>query len=313
MTSAIAVWAVIFILSLAVLIKSSDYFTDSAEVIGVFFRFPAFIVGVLILSIGTSLPELLSSLVAVLNGSSEIVFGNVLGSNIANIFLIVGVAAVMSKGLVLEYDLSRVDLPLLLGSAFLLILAVINQQFSQGEAIFCILGYIVYLLYTISTRNNEPETGDRPSKQFPIKDAIILVLSCVGLYFGAVWTIESVTKISELLNIGTHIIAVSAVALGTSLPELLVTLNAASKGNAEIALGNVVGSNIFNSLVVMGIPGLVGKLEINQDLLVVGLPFMAAGTLLFYTVAQDKNITQWEGLLFFVFYGLFITKFFGLA
>ncbi|HBQ98835.1 MULTISPECIES: calcium/sodium antiporter [unclassified Roseofilum] len=312
MTSVILLWSLVFIVSLAALIKSSDFFTDSAEVLGLFFRLPSFIVGVLLLSVGTSLPELLSSLVAVFDNSSEIVFGNVLGSNIANIFLIVGVAAVFSKGLILEYDLTKVDLPLLLGSALLLILAVINEQFSHGEAIFCILGYIVYLFYTLSHRTEEDTDNPNP-QTFPIKEALVLVTSCFGLYFGAVFTIESVTQISEALNIGKHIIAVSAVALGTSLPELIVSLNAARKGNAEMALGNVVGSNIFNSLVVMGIPGLIAELEINHDLLIIGLPFFAAGTLLFYTVTQDKHITQWEGLLFFVFYGLFIAKFFDLV
>ncbi|MBP0013161.1 MAG: calcium/sodium antiporter [Roseofilum sp. SBFL] len=312
MTSVILLWSLVFIISLAALIKSSDFFTDSAEVLGLFFRLPSFIVGVLLLSVGTSLPELLSSLVAVFDNSSEIVFGNVLGSNIANIFLIVGVAAVFSKGLILEYDLTKVDLPLLLGSALLLILAVINEQFSHGEAIFCILGYIVYLFYTLSHRTEEDTDNPNP-QTFPIKEALVLVTSCFGLYFGAVFTIESVTQISETLNIGKHIIAVSAVALGTSLPELIVSLNAARKGNAEMALGNVVGSNIFNSLVVMGIPGLIAELEINHDLLIIGLPFFAAGTLLFYTVTQDKHITQWEGLLFFVFYGLFIAKFFDLV
>ncbi|MDJ1179865.1 calcium/sodium antiporter [Roseofilum sp. BLCC_M91] len=313
MTSVILLWSVVFVISLAALIKSSDYFTESAEVLGLFFRFPSFIVGVLLLSVGTSLPELLSSLFAVFDNSSEIVFGNVLGSNIANIFLIVGVAAVFSKGIILEYDLTRVDLPLLLGSALLLILAVINQQFSQGEAIFCILGYIVYLFYTLSHRTEEDDIDNPPPQTFPIKETIILIISCIGLYFGANYTIQSVIKISEQLNVGKHIIAVSAVALGTSLPELIVSLNAARKGNAEMALGNVVGSNIFNSLVVMGIPGLIAELEINQDLLIIGLPFFAAGTLLFYTVTQDKHITQWEGLLFFVFYGLFIAKFFDLV
>lgn len=313
MTSVILLWSLIFIISLAVLIKSSDFFTESAEVLGLFFRLPSFVVGVLLLSIGTSLPELLSSLVAVFDNSSEIVFGNVLGSNIANIFLIVGVAAVFSKGLILEYDLTKVDLPLLLGSALLFILAVINEQFSQGEAIFCLLGYVVYLFYTLSHRTEEEDTENPRPQTFPLKAALVLVTSCFGLYFGAVYTIESVTEISEVLNIGKHIIAVSAVAVGTSLPELIVSLNAARKGNAEMALGNVVGSNIFNALVVMGIPGLITQLEINHDLLVIGLPFFAAGTLLFYTVTQDKHITQWEGLLFFVFYGLFIAKFFNLV
>ena len=307
------IWLIIFILSLFVLIKASDFFTDAAEKIGISLGISPFLVGVTIVSIGTSLPELVSSIIAVYQNSSEIVFGNVMGSNIANIFLIIGTASLISSPLKILYELIHVDLPLFVGSAFLLGLTVLDSNFSINEAIICILGYVVYVFYTISSGKEEQqsETIDTSQKSFPVKQIVIVIVSALFVFFGATYTIKSVTKISEILEIGKELIALSAVALGTSLPELIVTISAARKGNPEIAVGNVLGSNIFNSLIVMGIPRLTGKLEIPDDVLGSGLLVLLVGTILFFFVTQDKQVTRWEGLIFFIFYGWFIGNIFG--
>ncbi|ABG50597.1 Na+/Ca+ antiporter, CaCA family [Trichodesmium erythraeum IMS101] len=309
------IWLIIFIVSLFVLIKASDFFTDAAEKIGISLGISPFLVGVTIVSIGTSLPELVSSIIAVYQNSSEIVFGNVMGSNIANIFLIIGTASLISSPLKILYELINVDLPLFVGSAFLLGLTVLDSNFSINEAIICILGYIVYVFYAISSGKEEQqsETIDTSQKSFPVKQIVILIISSLFIFFGATYTIKSVTKISEILEVGKELIALSAVALGTSLPELIVTISAARKGNPEIAVGNVLGSNIFNSLMVMGIPRLTGKLEIPDDVLDSGLLVLLVGTILFFFVTQDKQVTRWEGLIFFIFYGWFIGNIFGLV
>ena len=309
MSNELLLWSVIFVVSLAVLVKSSDWFTDAASKIGLLLGLPPFIIGVTIVSIGTSLPELISSLVAVYQGSSEIVFGNVVGSNIANIFLIIGIASVISKKLDISYELIHVDLPLFVGSAFLLFLTVADGDYSRGEAIICIAGFLVYSFYTISQREDADE-GSGKNKGSISTQALILAGSSTAIFFGANYTIESITKLSEIVGIGKDIIAVSAVALGTSLPELLVTISAAKKGDPELAVGNVLGSNIFNTLMVMGIPGLLGKLVISKDLVSDGLITMLVGTILFFFVTQDKQVTRWEGLLFFIFYGWFIGNLF---
>ncbi len=113
-------------------------------------------------------------------------------------------------------------------------------------------------------------------------------------------------KISEIVNIGKEIIAVSAVAVGTSLPEFIVSVNAALKGKAELSVGNVVGSNIFNAFIVMGIPGLIGKLTIPDTVILSAIPVLIAGTLLLFFATQDNKLTKWEGWLFIIFYGWFI-------
>ena len=304
-----AFWIFIFALSLSILIKFSDFFTESAGKIGVFLGFSPFIVGVTIVAIGTSLPELISSLIAVSQNSTEIVAGNVIGSNIANIFLIIGVATVISSPLKISYNLLNVDLPLFVGSAFLLYFTLSDGRFTFGEAILCIIGYIVHLTYTVRCGQIESEINpDNVGRQpgYLIKQLLFLVVCSGGMYVGAQYTIQAIIKLSELLNVGKEIIAVSAVALGTSLPELAVTFAAARKGDPEVAIGNVLGSNIFNSLIVMGIPGLFTELQIPLLLRDEGLPMLLAATLLFFFVTQDKQVTKWEGWLFFVLYAWFI-------
>ncbi len=139
----------------------------------------------------------------------------------------------------------------------------------------------------------------------------MLILSSIGLCLGAKYTIDSVVEISELLQIGVEIIAVTAVAVGTALPELLiVTISLAVKKNPEMAIGNVLGSNIFNTFVVMGIPGLMGNIIIPETILQQALPLMVVATILFVFATQDKQVTKWKGLLFFVFYTWFIGKLF---
>ncbi|MAG15694.1 conjugal transfer protein TraR [Candidatus Woesearchaeota archaeon] len=312
------IWIAIFIASLIVLVKASDYFTDSAEKIGLYFGLPAFIVGVTIVAIGTSLPELVSSIFAVLNHSSEIVVGNVVGSNITNIFLILGIAAIIGKKVNVTYELIHVDLPMLIGSSFLLTLTIWDGVFTLPEALLCISGVFLYLVYTLSIEKKHKDTEIKKEmkgflkkrKKLDWKALIVLVVSVFFIYIGANYTVESVINLSEALSIGKEIIAVSAVALGTSLPELMVTVSAARKGKPEMAVGNILGSNIFNSFAVMGIPALIGTLVIPSSILTFGLPMMLAATLLYFFITQDREITQWEGWMLVIFYVFFIGKVF---
>lgn len=302
-------WIAVFIVSLIVLLKSSDYFTDTAEKIGIHFGIPAFIVGVTIVSIGTSMPELASSVIAAFGGAPEFVVGNVLGSNITNILLILGVIAVVGKKMKLTWELIRVDLPLLMGSAILVFFMLSDGIFSFTEAIICILGYLIYVAYVTSI-HRKPSKKKR--KLLGWKTPLILVLSCIGIYVGARFTVESVLQIADILMISTGIIAASIVALGTSLPELSVSLTAAKKGKAELAIGNILGSNILNSFLVLGASGAIATLVVPAALLVFILPFFLGVTLLYFFITQDNRITRWEGWMLILIYIFFLIKIFGI-
>ncbi len=147
-------WIIVFIISLIVLIKSADYFTDAAEAAGTALGIPSFIIGFTIVALGTSIPELASSVIAVMENSSEIVPGNVIGSNISNIFFVLGITAILSKRIKIDYEILKVDLPLLIFSAFLFTVTVWDRTFNRYEALICVAGLSIYLLYTVNTANN---------------------------------------------------------------------------------------------------------------------------------------------------------------
>lgn len=304
----------ILLISIAVLIKSADYFTDSAEKIGLYFGIPSFIVGITIVSIGTSLPELFTSIEAMANNNSQIVIGDVVGSNIANILLVLGLSFVISKNLQLTYDIMKVDIPMLAASAFFLFICSVNMQFTIIDGILSLMALFIYVLYAVSSDKNEtikPE-DEKTYTKIGIKVPLMLIISAAAINFSAKYAVLSIIDISKLLNIGTEIIAASIVAIGTSLPELSVSISAAKKGNIEISVGNIIGSNIFNTFGVMGIASLFGTLTITNNMLYMGIPVMISATLLFIFSIQKKTITRWEGWLFIVFYILFLVKLFNL-
>ena len=328
-------WIIIFIVSLALLVKSSDWFVGSAEKIGLALKISPFIVGVTIVAIGTSFPELASTLAAVLKGAGEIVAATVVGSNIANIFLIVGISAVLARVLIVKRSLIDLDAPLLAATTGLFAFIIWDRTIVLVEGILLLAAFVVYLLYTIFQRREleevqipeaevlpsrverrrqklELEETGKPVVRLDFKVFFFLILGMAGLAVGANYTIESVVQISKILNISTGLIAITAIALGTSLPELVVSARAALKKKYEIALGNIFGSNVFNILLVVGIPALIRPLAVDDLTFKIGLPFMVMATLLFVISGISRRIHIWEGLMYLLFYALFIIKLCGL-
>ena len=303
-------WFSVFAVSLFVLIRASHYFTESAQLIGLMLGISPFIIGVTIVSVGTSLPELIASIVAVMQGATEIVVGNVVGSNVANIFLILGIGAIVANKLHIDFELINVDLPLLIGSAFLLMITFWDGVFSFGEALLLLGGLVVFTGYNISNANSERRnrTSETPDEPFRLKPVLILIISSVFVYVGAKYTIDAVIRLAELLNTGREVVAITAVAVGTSLPELTVTIVAARSGKGELVVGNVLGSNIFNTFAVMGIPGLIHSLEVPPSVITIGVPMMVIASVMFFATTQDKQVSRWEGAMFLIFYVLFIGK-----
>jgi cation:H+ antiporter len=318
----VLLWALIFIVSLALLVKASDVFTDSAERIGIGFGISPFIIGVTIVAVGTSPPELVSSVLAVIKGSPEIVAGNVMGSNVTNIFLILGISAIIGKKMVTSYQLANVDLPIFVGSAFLVSLMVMDGAFSLPEALLCLACLLVYLVYAVRAERVADEVKEkfleaegiviREKRRPDLKVYTKLSISLFFLYIGANYTVVSVVRLSEMVGIGTEVIAASAVALGTSLPELVVSVRAAAMNKPELAIGNILGSNIFNALGIMGISALFGTLVISEMITGFVMPMMIVATLLYFVVIWENEVTQWEGWMLVIFYVFFLGKLFAL-
>lgn len=292
----------IFIVSIAILLIASDKFVDSAEKVGLAMGIPSFIIGVTIVAFGTSLPELATSIASVFSGSSEIVIGNAVGSNITNILLVLGAAAVYGKGIKIDYDIMNTDIPMLFGSAFLLYFALQDFTLSTMECLIFLAALAIFLFNSFN--GNADETVIK-TKIAP-KDWLILLLGSVAIFFSAKYTIFAMEGIANEMKIPVHIISITIVALGTSLPEVIVSITAAKKGNHGMAVGNVLGSNIFNTYAVMAIPGLMGNLTIPEDTMTFSVPFMIAVTILFGIICLSKKISRWEGYMLLIFYVFFI-------
>lgn len=298
-----------FVISLAVLLRASDWFIDAAENIGLTLGISPFIIGVTIVAFGTSLPELATSIASIYAGNSEIVVGNVVGSNITNIALVLGLVAVMVGRIELENNIWHIDMPYLWASAFLLWFTLYDLHFSMGEAILFLVGIAVFLAYSVRGNGEKIEVEHRAGW----RSYAFLVLGGGLVWLSADYTILAISKLSTLAGISPEVIALSAVALGTSLPEVIVSLSAARKGKSSIAVGNVLGSNIFNTYVVMAVSSFFGDLLIPEDILHLYLPLMIVMTLLFGIMVNNRVITRWEGAVLLMFYALFTMELIGKA
>ena len=305
-------WALVFLVSLVILIKSANWFTEIAEKIGLALNMSPFVVGVTIVSIGTSFPELASSLISVFKGSGEIVAANILGSNIANILLVIGLAAVCAKSLKVKRNIINLDLPLLASCGVILIVLILGDgEINFFEGLISLISYVIYLAYLLSL---QPKKKKNKKNKHKIKPSLIfyLIISIALIAFASNYLIESVIQISEILDVAKEIIAMSAVAIGTSLPELIVAISSVRKGKYEIAIGGVFGSNIFNSCVALGLPALFSNLPVSLITLEVAVPFFIAATTLFIISGITKRIYNWEGWMYLLIYILFISKIFHL-
>ena len=204
------IWLGVFIASLLVLVKASKHLIGSSEIIGKALGLPAFIIGVTLVAVGTSLPELASSIFAVLRGSSEIVISNVIGSNIANIFLILGITAIFAKKIKVLHEIIHVDLPFLIGSAFFLAITMWDGILTLFETSLLLAGLIIYLFYTITTQKEEKGEDiitkrkirkELKEKKFDGKVLVVFLVSLFFIFIGAKYVVDSVIELSSILNI----------------------------------------------------------------------------------------------------------------
>ena len=301
------IWVGIFVISLTTLIISADFFIRACERIGIALGIPDFIIGVTIIAVGTSLPEMVTNIVAVMDGVSEIVAGNVIGSNITNICLVLGVIGIFSKNTRMDFDVMKVDLPMLIGATFFLAVSLWDLRFTLFEAILALLFLGLYLAFIVDMGKSEPNVDmDEDAEElegFNWKEPLILLVSGYIIYLSAVYNIRSIISLGEILTVPKEIIALTAVALGTSLPELIVSIVAVKKGFTEMAVGNILGSNIFNIFAVMGVPSFFGEIKITPIVMnYFALPLAIVVTLVAFVIIREKVIRKWEGGLLVALY-----------
>lgn len=299
-----------FLGALAVLLYASKVFTEAAEKLGKYYKFSSFVIGIFIVGIGTSLPELITSIIAVKNGQSEIVTGNLVGANIANLLFISGITVILNKkSFEIKSPYIFIDLHYLIGAYIIYTMIAFDGVIYWFEAIVGSVAFVFYSIYLIRSGNldfasNKPKHKD----QFPIMSLLMIIGASVAIYFSAEVTLDSLVSIANSLGIESTVIALTLLSLGTTLPELAVNITAIRQGKAEMAIGNVLGTSVFNTLMIPATSSIFGSIIVPQSLLVFSLPVMIGTGILFYMVAQDKRISVWEGWLFIFIYALFILQ-----
>ena len=330
----IILWGLIFIVSMTVLVKGSDLFLRGAERIGVNFGFSPFLIGVLIVGVGTSLPELTSAIMGVIKGVPDIVVANAVGSNVANIFLVLGVIAIVGKKINTSNGLIKNDLLFFVLSTILFLIIVSDRVVYPQEALVLFLVYLVYMFYLIYNSKKEAIDVVIKSEVAEIKkmilgksgrfyrfiyviksniDYIFFVLGISMVLGGAKYLIDSVVMISKILNASPEVISITAISLGTSLPELFVSTRAVLTGKTELAIGNILGSNIFNILIVVGVPGLFAILPVDTKTATVGIFALILATVFLIFGFIKKSIGRTYGLILVSLYVLFILKLFNIV
>lgn len=288
------------ILGLALVVFGSDILVDGASAIARKSGVSQFVIGLTIVGFGTSCPELVVSLTGALEGSADISIGNVVGSNIMNILLILGLTAVLAPIAVTGVNLRR-DIPMLVGITLLFVLLTLKGSLNRVDGVLFLLIFAAYM--TVCFKGDRPEKEDKPEKKEPEKEpglaaAILMVLGgLAGLVFGGRMFVDNAVEIAKSIGVSEKFIAITLLAGGTSLPELVTCVVAAAKKKGQLALGNIIGSNIFNILLILGISSLVTPLS------TAGMAWVDLGVLMLSAVAlaltayigKGPRINRFEG------------------
>ncbi|MBO4591130.1 MAG: calcium/sodium antiporter [Eubacterium sp.] len=293
------------VIGFVLLTKGADFFVDGAAAIASKLGVPQIVIGLTIVAMGTSAPEAAVSISAGLMGNNGISIGNVLGSNIMNILLILGLTAVVTS-LNVQKDTVKIDIP------FMIIMTIVMISWGMAKGSFtkfsgiiflvCLLGYFVYLFWY--TKNKEAE--DEESKG--IRTALIPVYVLGGLaaiIFGSRFVVSGASQVAGIFGVSDRVIGLTIVAFGTSLPELMTSVTAARKGNADLAIGNIVGSNLFNILFILGTTSLIidlPYLENGANFIIDGFVALGAALLLWILTLKNKKLNRLGGLIMLVSY-----------
>ena len=300
----IVLQVLLLIVGFAMLIKGADFFVDGASGIAQKCGIPQLVIGLTIVAMGTSAPEAAVSITAALKGNADITIGNVVGSNILNVLIILGMTSVLCT-LVLARSTLRVELPFMIGiSALLLVLGLdVSITFTDGAVL--IAAFIVYLAYLFRMARQNPADA-AGCAALPLWKALLYTVGgLVLIVLGSDVTVDAATAIAKFFGLSDRFIGLTIVALGTSLPELFTSVTAARKGNADIAIGNIVGSNIFNILFVVGLSALIIPIPFASafrfDLLVA----IGAGVLLLLCGAKKRTLGRPAGVLMLACYAVY--------
>lgn len=313
---------IILVIGFIFLIKGADLFVDGASSIAKSLKIPSLIIGLTIVAFGTSAPEAAVSITGAFAGANDITVGNVVGSNMFNLLVVVGVAAFISP-LKVKKSIITKEFPFALLGAFVLIVLGLDTKYhnytenvltrADGIMLLVLLGIFMYYLIELALtarKEGTDQEDDEEIKCYPLPKSILLsVIGIIGIVIGGDWVVDSATNIALDWGMSQSLVGLTIVAVGTSLPELVTSIVAARKGESDIALGNVIGSNIFNIFFVLGISSFIHEITINGAVFFDMFMMMAASFITYGFAASKRSINKKEGsflVFLYIAYMIFV-------
>ena len=305
---------ILLVVGFVLLIKGADVFVDGSSNAAQNLKIPKMVIGLTIVAFGTSAPELAVSIKAVLSGSSDIVLGNVVGSNILNILLILGLSSLFSPMKVKDNTVNK-EIPLtILFSCLLMVLSFDNMfdknivnVISRTDGIVILLFFIIFIYYLFSVMKKNNNNEDNTPKYGILKSVLFIIVGLISIVIGSNLVVDNASMIAKALNVSEKMISLTIVALGTSLPELVTSIQASRKGENDIAIGNIIGSNIFNIGIVIGIPSLlINNITVGTFNYIDMFTMILSAVLLFLLTYKKRKMQAHEGIImlciFIVYY-----------
>ena len=297
---------VLLVAGFVLLIKGADWFVDGAAGIAARFGIPQLVIGLTIVAMGTSAPEAAVSITAAMSGNAGITIGNVIGSNILNVLLILGVTAVITT-VAVQKSTVKWEMPFMhLITIVLAVLGFTGGEIVLWEGVVLWALFLVYLGYLFRMAKNGNADEEDEMEMRPLwKQLLMLVVGIVCIVYGSDLTVDNATILAEAFGMDDRLIGLTIVAFGTSLPELVTSITAAKKGKADIAIGNIVGSNIFNILFVVGTTALITPVAFKMGFLIDSAVSLIAGLVLWFGVMKEKKLKRPVGIVILLAYAVY--------
>lgn len=284
----------LIIIGIVLVLWGADSLTDGATALATKMKVPQIVIGLTVVAFGTSMPEFSVSMMSAIKGTSDMAVGNAVGSNIFNTLMIVGLAAMVSP-ITISKNTVKKDMPYAIGASVMLMVLCLDNEISRLDACILLLVFAFFMAYTLHIAKTDATDDDTIKPMKTLKAIGFIALGLAGLVVGSNFFVDGATKVAQSLGVSDAIIGLTIVAGGTSLPELATSVMAAHKGQSAIAIGNIIGSNVFNILMILGITGLLLPMDI-QGITQIDMAVLVASILLlwFFTFTKYK-VERWEG------------------
>ena len=302
----------VLIVGFVLLIKGADFFVDGSSGIAKKLKIPSIIIGLTVVAMGTSLPEAAVSVSAGLQGKNSLAISNVLGSNLFNLMVVVGLCAIMSP-IIVKKDLVKRDIPISIGAAVIvMILGLVGTTMGRVDAIILLIAFIAFIFFIVAVALKARKSAMAIEEEDEYKDRplwiclLFIIVGALAIILGGDMVVDSATKIAYWAGMSETLVGLTIVSVGTSLPELVTSVVAARKKEVELSLGNAIGSNVFNLLMILGLAGIISPLTVVVENIIDMIILIASSLIVWLVCWKKKKLGRLEGIIMVLIYVAFV-------